>query len=200
MLVLIKNKKFDGDLNPDRAVTLAIYHDVPEIITDDLPTPVKYANPEIRAIYNQVETQATGELISLLPEEFKEDFSKILNYQPTQITQNNNNNSNQKPANQNIQQTTQQNTPEENQDTELRKIVKHADTISAYIKCLREKSLGNPDFNKAHDKLKNKLLQIETPEVKYFIETFLPAFEIEIPEITHELGENYEHTETINKN
>ncbi|MBQ3092891.1 MAG: 5'-deoxynucleotidase [Clostridia bacterium] len=147
ILVLIKNIKFGTELNADRAVTLAMYHDVPEIITDDMPTPIKYINPEMKKIYTQVENQATKSLLNLIEPDLRSEFSSIL--------ESNNN-------------------PE---DIELRKIVKYADTISAYIKCLREKSMGNKDFDKARKNLHKKLLQIDSPEVKYFIENFLPSFD-----------------------
>lgn len=74
-LALIRNKYFGGDLNADRAAVLALYHDMPEIITGDLPTPVKYFNEDMREVYSKVEENACAKLLSMLPEELKEDFS-----------------------------------------------------------------------------------------------------------------------------
>lgn len=77
-LVLIHNKRFNGQLNPDRASLLAIYHDATEIITGDMPTPIKYFNPEIKNAYREIENTASDKLISMLPKDFQEDFESIL--------------------------------------------------------------------------------------------------------------------------
>lgn len=80
-LVLIHNKRFGGDLNPERAAVLAIFHDSTEIITGDMPTPIKYFNPEIKNAYKEIENTAADKLISLLPDDFQEDFEGILKMQ-----------------------------------------------------------------------------------------------------------------------
>lgn len=76
-LALIKNKLFGGNLNADRAATLALYHDMPEIITGDLPTPVKYFNEDMKEVYSKVEENACLKLLSMLPDELKEDYSPL---------------------------------------------------------------------------------------------------------------------------
>lgn len=144
LLVLIKNKKYGGNLNADRSATLAMYHDLTEIVTDDMPTPVKYKVPQMKPLYNKLDDQVTKELLSLLPEDFREDFYSILNREPD--------------------------------EQELWKLVKAADTMSALIKCLREKSLGNHNFDNAYKSLEEKLLKTEAPEVQDFMKIFLPAF------------------------
>lgn len=77
-LVMIHNKRFSGSLNPERAALLAVFHDSTEIITGDMPTPIKYQNPEIIGAYKQIEEKATDRLISLLPDDFKDDYEEIL--------------------------------------------------------------------------------------------------------------------------
>ena len=77
-LVLIHNKRFGGSLDAERAALLAVFHDATEIITGDMPTPIKYANPEIRDIYKDVESRAADRLLSLLPDDFREDYAEIL--------------------------------------------------------------------------------------------------------------------------
>ena len=77
-LVLIHNKRFGGSLDAERAALLAVFHDASEIITGDMPTPIKYANPEIRGIYKQIEDNAAERLLSLLPEDFRDDYRAIL--------------------------------------------------------------------------------------------------------------------------
>lgn len=77
-LVLIHNKRFGGSLNPERAAMLAMYHDVTEIITGDMPTPIKYFNPEIKRVYQQIEENAADRLVNMLPEDFREDIGAII--------------------------------------------------------------------------------------------------------------------------
>lgn len=76
-LALIKNKYFGAELNADRAAVLALYHDMPEIITGDLPTPVKYFNEDMREVYSKVEENACHKLLSMLPEDLQEDYSSF---------------------------------------------------------------------------------------------------------------------------
>lgn len=77
-LALIRRKRFGGSLSPERAAVLALFHDATEIITGDLPTPVKYYNPAIREEYALVEETARGSLLALLPEEYREDYEPLL--------------------------------------------------------------------------------------------------------------------------
>lgn len=77
-LVLIRNKRFGGDLNAERAALLAVFHDATEIITGDMPTPVKYANPAIRDVYKQIEDDAADRLLDMLPDDFRDEYSAIL--------------------------------------------------------------------------------------------------------------------------
>lgn len=145
-LAFIKNKKFGGKVNAERAALLGLYHDTPELITGDMPSPVKYFGTEMKPLYDKIEQVAVSEMISMLPEEFKDDFRPLLSH-----------------------------TEEEK---ELWQIVKNADILSALIKCLREKSLNNPDFNKPLDTITEKLktMSKQYPEVDYFIKEFMPAF------------------------
>lgn len=144
MLVLIKNKKYGGNLDANRAAVLAMYHDVTEVISGDMPTPIKYKTNGMKPLYSKMEDKITEDLISLLPEEFEKDFSSILN--------------------------------REENEKELWQIVKYADDISAFIKCLEEKNENNSDFNRVYSRIEKSLLAIDAPEVQYFIKTFLPAF------------------------
>lgn len=84
-LAIINNKRFGGDLNPYYVATVAMYHDTSEIITGDMPTPIKYYNKEIKTVYKQIEAAAEERLISMLPQDFKEDFEKI--YKPDEKTE-----------------------------------------------------------------------------------------------------------------
>lgn len=113
-LALIKNKKFGGNLNPERIALLGMYHDTSEVLTGDLPTPVKYYNPEIAKEYKKIEEAAEKRLLSMLPEEFHDDFAPYLVSQQAH--------------------------------GDDAAIVKQADTICAYLKCLEELSAGNHEF------------------------------------------------------
>ncbi|MFA5449689.1 MAG: 5'-deoxynucleotidase [Clostridia bacterium] len=78
-LAVINNRVFGGNASPDRAAALAVFHDASEVITGDLPTPIKYYNSRINDAYKELETVASDKLISMLPQELKSDYSAILN-------------------------------------------------------------------------------------------------------------------------
>ncbi len=76
-LAVIHNKRFGGNVNAERAAVLGVYHDTPEIITGDMPTPVKYYSAQIHNAYSQVEDKACEELINMLPEDLREEYSSF---------------------------------------------------------------------------------------------------------------------------
>lgn len=78
-LALIGNKRLSKNYNPDFIATVAMYHDTSEIITGDMPTPIKYYNDEIKAVYKQIEATAESQLTEMLPEDFRGEFYKIYN-------------------------------------------------------------------------------------------------------------------------
>ena len=73
----LTNRPFGGRVDEGRCVLLALYHDAPEILTGDMPTPVKYDNPAIRDAYKQVEAVSAGKLLSMLPEDLQEDYGPL---------------------------------------------------------------------------------------------------------------------------
>ncbi|WP_294964681.1 5'-deoxynucleotidase [uncultured Gilliamella sp.] len=77
-LAIIKNKRFNGKVNPERIALLAMYHDASEVITGDLPTPTKYYNPQITTEYKKIEKIAQNKLINMLPKELQEDFRSLI--------------------------------------------------------------------------------------------------------------------------
>ncbi|ELL4669031.1 5'-deoxynucleotidase [Vibrio fluvialis] len=151
-LAVIKNKKFGGTLNPERIAILAMYHDSSEVLTGDLPTPVKYYNPDIAKEYKKIEAAAERRLLSMLPEEFQQDFAPFLVHEAAY--------------------------------EEDAAIVKQADSICAYLKCLEELSAGNHEFALAKKRLDVTLKERHTPEMAYFLETFAPSFELTLDEIS----------------
>ena len=115
-LALIKNKIYGGNVDVNKIVLLAQYHEVGEVITGDLPTPIKYFNPEIKAAYKDLEKGASQRLLGMLPETLKQEYQEFI-------------------------------MPDE--QSEEYKIVKCADRLAAYLKCVEEIKAGNSEFKKA---------------------------------------------------
>ncbi|MCX7068943.1 MAG: 5'-deoxynucleotidase [Methylococcales bacterium] len=80
-LALIKNRYYHGTVDANAVATAALYHDITEVITGDLPTPIKYHSPEINAAYKQIEQRAEFELLALLPEELQTDFRALIQHE-----------------------------------------------------------------------------------------------------------------------
>ncbi|MDD5272993.1 MAG: 5'-deoxynucleotidase [Methylovulum sp.] len=79
-LALIKNRYFNGQVDANAIATAALYHDITEVITGDLPTPIKYHSEEIRNAYKEIERQAEIELLELLPPEIRGDFKQLISH------------------------------------------------------------------------------------------------------------------------
>lgn len=151
-LAIIKNVYFNGNVNVERVALLAIYHDATEIITGDMPTPVKYYATEIREAYRAVEEVAKEQMLEGLPVELREYYAPLLS--------------------------------ESEGEHELWLIVKAADKISALIKCMEERQMGNTDFAKAEASTYDILVKMNMVEVNYFLEHFLPAYNLTLDEQT----------------
>ena len=149
-LAIIGNTYFGKHLNEDRIAVLAMYHDTTEIITGDLPTPIKYFAPEINIAYKSVEAAAGNSLLHALPRELRPSYKDII-----------------LPA---------------EEDKELWKYVKAADKLSAYIKCVEEKRMGNLDFEQAEKTTYEAVKEMNMPEVDYFLEVFMPAYSLTLDE------------------
>ena len=77
-LALIRNEKFGGHVDPGLVASAALYHDASEILTGDMPTPIKYDNPAIRTAYKDVEAVAEGKLLRMLPPELQDAYAPVL--------------------------------------------------------------------------------------------------------------------------
>jgi 5'-deoxynucleotidase len=77
-LALIENKRYGGKLDPQKVMAIAVYHETGEVITGDLVTPIKYYNPQITQAYKDVEKVAEETMISMLPEEFQEEYRNLI--------------------------------------------------------------------------------------------------------------------------
>ncbi len=145
-LGVIRREIFGQPCDAERLAALALYHDASEILTGDLPTPIKYHNPEIRAAYKQVEKIATDKLLNMLPVELIGAYKPLLS------------------------------PPED----DLRILLAAADKLSAYVKCVEERKAGNNEFLSAELQTRAILDAMELPELRYFLERFLPAFELDL--------------------
>ena len=149
-LAVIGKTYYGGTADPNEAAVAGLYHDASEILTGDLPTPVKYDNPAIRDAYKAVESVAADKLLSRLPEELRGAFAPYVR---------------------------------EDLDPELRTVVKAADKLAAHIKCLEELKAGNREFRLAAEQTRRALDDMDLPALRYFMERFLPAFELTLDEM-----------------
>lgn len=79
-LALIGKREFGKDYDENRVAVLALYHDTTEVITGDMPTPVKYYNDEIKSVYKEIESVAGQRLLSMLPDEYKADYEPMFEH------------------------------------------------------------------------------------------------------------------------
>lgn len=135
--------------DPDRCAVAALYHDVSEIVTGDLPTPIKYYSPTIRDAYKQVEHIAGERLLDMLPPELRDSYVDYVH----------------------------------ESDEELNPIVKAADKLSAYIKCVEEQKAGNKEFESAAMQTMASMHAMDRPELEWFIYHCLPAFNCNLDEL-----------------
>ena len=148
-LAVIKNGIFGGDVSPEKTAVVAMYHDMSEIITGDMPTPVKYKNTQIISAYKEIEEAANNKLLEKLPEQLRDIYKGILF----------------------------------SDDDKINRLVKAADKLSAYIKCIEEENAGNREFAKALLATEKSLRSMDCPEANYFIEHFIPAYRLTLDEI-----------------
>ena len=150
-IAVIGRDRYHRDTDPEHVLTLAVYHDATEVMTGDLPTPVKYHNDTLRSAYHRLEDLSADRLLALLPVDLRPAFTPCLKQ-------------------------------EKGYD---RDVVKAADKISAYIKCLEEKRAGNREFDYAAENVRAALSETKLPEVQDFMREFLPAFEMTLDELNH---------------
>ncbi len=160
-LCTIGNVRYGRELDAERAALIGLYHDAAEIMTGDMPTPVKYGNDAIRDAYKAVERNAEEQLLARLPEDLRQAYEGILTAP-------------KEPA------------PKE---LYLRRLVKAADKLSALIKCIEERDSGNREFRSAEATTRESIegLAKELPEVRDFVRDFLPAYGKTLDELTKEL-------------
>ena len=149
-LAIIKNEYFGGSVDVDKIAVLGMFHDANEILTGDLPTPIKYYNPDISKAYKDVEHISKTKLLSMLPDKLSDKYKGIFFI---------------------------------GEDTVEYKLVKAADRLSAYIKCVEEIKAGNNEFKKAGESILETINSLEMPEVKFFQEHFFQGFFLSLDEL-----------------
>ena len=149
-LCTIGNVRYGRSLDASRAALIGLYHDASEIITGDMPTPVKYVNDHLKDAYKEVERMAEYKLLERLPADIRAEYETIL----------------KKPA-----------SADEN-ELYMRRLVKGADKLSAYIKCIEEENSGNREFRTAKETISAALdkMAAELPEVSDFMNEVLPPY------------------------
>ena len=153
-LALVGRAKFERDIDPGKVLAAAIYHDISEALTGDLPSPIKYHNRKIRDAYKDVERTAELEMLSTLPEELRDMYEEFVLH--------------------------------DKQSDSVKVLVKAADLIASLVKCKAEVNAGNREFSKAVVDVESRLRSLDLPEVDYFIEHFMPSFDLTLDElITH---------------
>ena len=148
-LALIRMRVFGLPTDANAVAVAALYHDATEILTGDMPTPIKYYNPEIRDAYRKVEAVASDKLLSMLPDELRADYEPIIKIE----------------------------------DETTKKLVKAADKLSAYIKCVEELKAGNMEFKKAAEQTRRALSEMHMPELDYFMVNCMESFSMTLDEL-----------------
>ncbi len=148
-LACISNAYFGGGVDACHVMALGMFHEAGELITGDLPTPIKYYNPQIRNAYDEIEKIAQRKILGMLPPALQANYAPFILHE---------------------------------KDASYR-LVKAADKICAYIKCIEELKSGNAEFEKAKTKIAGEIAAMDDPAVGYFMENFLPSYALTLDEL-----------------
>lgn len=145
------NQKFDAE----KLAVYALYHDAPEILTGDLPTPIKRYSQEMTIIYKKIEEKAAQKVLSFLPPELAQVYEKY--FTCCELTQ------------------------------DETRVLKIADRLCAYIKCMNELNAGNTEFAQAHSTIEAELYANDSAELQFFLKHFADTFLLSL----HEMGAEF---------
>lgn len=149
-LALIENRLCGASLDAGLVAAAALFHDTPEVLTGDMPTPVKYRSEDLKTAYKRTEREAAEEILAMLPDFLREDYARLFNLDRNGLEY---------------------------------RIVKAADKISAYIKCLEETSSGNPEFRVAMESAKREIDGTDIEAVRYFMDNCMEGFSKPLDEL-----------------
>jgi len=150
-LALIRNRYFGGTVDANQLAVVALFHDASEVLTGDLPGPIKYFNPSIAEAYKEVEKAAKAKLLTMLPDQLQADYAPLID--------------------------------DSAMSRDLKRIVKAADVLAAYIKCIQEVESNNHEFQVARQRVEGMLAEYAMPEVNFFLEKFLPSYRLTLDEL-----------------
>lgn len=148
-LAVVGQTVFHKAVDPERVATAALFHDAPEIITGDLPTPIKYFNPAIKSAYDQVEEVAQDKLLAMLPPQLAEAYEPLLRVE----------------------------------DPQVRRYIKAADKLAAWLKCLEERKAGNREFVQAQEETLRALTAMDMEEVAWFLDHMGESFGLTLDQL-----------------
>lgn len=157
MLCEIGNRIFGKSYNADRAVTIALFHDATEVFTGDIPTPVKHHNPKMLASFREIEAMAAERLLGMVPASLQPAYGSLLGKQSDTAA---------------------------GHDKQLHHIVKAADLLDAYLKCLSELSAGNREFLVAKGQTELALAKLNMQEVEWFLAHLAPSLGMTLDELS----------------
>ncbi|MCM3629039.1 5'-deoxynucleotidase [Paenibacillus glycanilyticus] len=157
MLCEIGNSFYGRSYNADRAVTLALFHDATEVFTGDIPTPVKHHNPKMLANFREIEAMAAERLLGMVPEPLQASYAPLLGKPGGELTE---------------------------EEQLLHKIVKAADLLDAYLKCLSEVSTGNREFLVAKGQTEAAIERLGLPETEWFLTHMAPSLGMTLDELS----------------
>lgn len=155
-------------LDPDRVLARALFHDAAEVLTGDLPTPVKYHSQSLHEAFVRLEDEAATRLLALLPDELRACYVPYI--QGTVAIE--------ESADWHVLSEEERAQAEKEKliEEDTRRIIKVADKISALIKCQLETQQGNKEFEAAEHHTLQRIKAFESPEADYFIDVFLPDY------------------------
>lgn len=161
-LCTIANVVYGRSVPTEHIVTQALFHDVTEVFTGDIPTPVKHHNKEILHNFREIEDIAASRLLNMVPEELKHVYTPLIGEhgKNTELT------------------------PEQ---VEHKKYIKAADLLDAYLKCVTELSAGNREFSMAKKQIEQSITKMNMPELEYFLEHMAPSFEKTLDELSEDV-------------
>ena len=150
-IAVLGNTRYHRTYDANSVMALALYHDASEVLTGDLPTPIKHNNPSIKAEYRKIERIASRRLLTMLPEDLLPAYQPLI--EPDTAS------------------------PEW-------RVVKAADRICAFVKCLEEEKAGNSEFREAKAGIEVSIWAIELEEVQDFMRQFVPGFAMTLDQIS----------------
>lgn len=156
VLCTIANEEFNRNIPTDRIVSMALFHDATEVFTGDIPTPVKHHNPKILSNFRDIEQMAAERLLDMIPPKLKPIYEPLIDTKSAGL------------------------------DPELKRYVKAADLLDAYLKCVTELSAGNKEFGSAKKQIEHTIQEMNMPEMDYFLKHMAPSLEKTLDELSEE--------------